>query len=204
MARVPTEVRRRQLIDAAMTVIAREGVDGATTRKIADEARAPLATLHYCFQNKENLLWAVFEHLAELVRNDLAQANGSDPAATALVSRLLRETVQWAIENPAPNRAQIEIWLWARRNDPEFALRIYDMFIETWKGCLRQGLTPLPEEHLETLTRVFVAVIDGLCLQLITHGDQLAVLREAETAREMLMAYIVPPGAAAAAVCPGA
>src|SRR3954468_20585470 len=129
MARVPTEVRRRQLVDAAMTVIAREGVDGATTRKIADEAQAPLATLHYCFQAKEKLLWAVFERLAEVVRTDLAQANPVDVAATALVSRLLRETVQWAIENPAPNRAQIEIWLWARRNDPEFASRIYDMFI---------------------------------------------------------------------------
>ncbi|MEV6793597.1 TetR family transcriptional regulator [Streptomyces sp. NPDC051320] len=104
------------VIDAAMTVIAREGVDGATTRKFADEARAPLATLHYCFQAKEKPLWAVFEHLAEVVRSDLAQANASDHAAIALVSRLLRETVQWAIENPAPNRAQIEIWLWARRN----------------------------------------------------------------------------------------
>ncbi|MEV6793596.1 hypothetical protein AB0M87_16675 [Streptomyces sp. NPDC051320] len=39
------------------------------------------------------------------------------------------------------------------------------------------------------MTRAFVAVIDGLCLQLITHGDDLAVLREAETARKMLMAY---------------
>ncbi|WP_027863041.1 TetR/AcrR family transcriptional regulator [Marmoricola sp. URHB0036] len=193
MARVPTELRRQQLIEAAMTVIAREGVDGATTRKIADEAQAPLATLHYCFHNKENLLWAVFEHLAKLVRDDLARTSAPDPAATVLVTHLVRETVQWAIENPAPNRAQIEIWSWARRNDPEFASRIYDMFIQTWKECLRQVLAPLPEEHLETLTRVFVAVIDGLCMQLITHGDDLAVLREAETAREMLMAYVGSP-----------
>lgn len=193
MARVPTEVRRKQLINAAMRVIAREGVDGATTRKIADEAQAPLATLHYCFQTKENLLWAVFEHLAELVRNDLSGAHAHAHTASALVAELLRETVQWAIENPAPNRAQIEIWLWARRNDPEFALRIYDMFIQTWKDCLRQARAPLPEEDLETLTRVFVAMIDGLCMQLITHGDESAVLREADTAREMLMAYVGHP-----------
>jgi TetR/AcrR family transcriptional regulator, regulator of biofilm formation and stress response len=190
MTRVPTEVRRQQLIDAAMTVIAREGVDGATTRKIADEAQAPLATLHYCFHTKENLLWAVFEQMAELVRYDRAQADPPDRAPTALVTKLLREAVQWAIENPVPNRAQIEIWLWARRNDRQFASRIYDTFIQAWKDCLREALAPFPEEHLETLTRVFVAVFDGLCLQLITHGDDLVALREAETAREMLMAYV--------------
>lgn len=190
MAHVPTEVRRRQFIDAAVTVIAREGVDGATTRRIAEEAGAPLATLHYCFQTKENLLWAVFEHLADLVRTDIEQTSAPGQSGTAIAGHMLEVTIGWAIENPIANRTQIEIWLWAERNDQEFAVRIYDMFIDAWKGFLSEAKPALADDEVETVTRVVVALIDGLCMQLITHGDEQKVRREMATAQAMLAAYL--------------
>ncbi|WP_280447927.1 TetR family transcriptional regulator, partial [Nocardia cyriacigeorgica] len=49
------------MVAAAVRVIAARGVDVATTRRIAEEANAPLATLHYCFATKELLFAAVFE-----------------------------------------------------------------------------------------------------------------------------------------------
>ncbi len=190
MAHVPTEVRQQQFIDAAVTVIARVGVDGATTRRIADEAQAPLATLHYCFRTKENLLWAVFERLAELVRTDIENASSPGQSAVAITTHLLDESIRWAVENPDANRAQLEIWLWAERNDTEFANRLYTMFIEAWKGFLGTAQPPLPEDRLESVTRVVVAMIDGLCMQLVTHRDTEKALREAQTARGVLEAYL--------------
>ena len=189
MARVPSEVRRQQFVDAAVKVIARDGVDGATTRRIAEEAKAPLATLHYCFQTKENLLWAVFEQLAELVRADIAQAAAAGRTASERARHMVDQTVEWAIENPDANRTQIEIWLWAERNDLEFAVRLYNMFIEAWMDFLGAAQPPLPTDQLETVTRVIVAILDGLCMQLITHGDAEKVRREARTADAMLAAY---------------
>ena len=191
MAHVPTDVRRRQFIDAAVNVIARVGVDGATTRRIAEEAGAPLATLHYCFQTKENLLWAVFEQLAELTRADLEENAASEGRPVAEMAALvLEDTIRWAIDNPAANRTQIEIWLWAERNDPEFAVRVYGMFIDAWKGFLRRAENPLPEDQLETVTRVAISLVDGLCMQLITHGDEKLILRELETAQGMLKSFL--------------
>jgi TetR/AcrR family transcriptional regulator, regulator of biofilm formation and stress response len=191
VAHVPTDVRRQQFIDAAVNVIARVGVDGATTRRIAEEAGAPLATLHYCFQTKENLLWAVFEQLVEVTRADLEEKSEvrGEPIAT-MASMLLGDTVQWAIDNPSINRTQIEIWLWAERNDTEFAIRLYGMFIDAWKGFLRGASDPLSEDQLETVTRVVVSLIDGLSMQFITHGDEKMILREAETAQAMLRAFL--------------
>ncbi|MBB2890983.1 TetR family transcriptional regulator [Flexivirga oryzae] len=190
MPHVPTEVRRQQFIDAAITVIARDGVDGATTRRIADEAAAPLATLHYCFQTKENLLWAVFQSLADTVRINVEKVTGPGQATAAIATRLLAEAVRWGIDNPAATRAQIEILLWAERNDRAFAVRVYDMFIDSWKGYLAGARTPLPDEELETVTRMIVAMLDGLSLQLFTHGDTERALREAATAEAMLTAYL--------------
>jgi AcrR family transcriptional regulator len=188
VAHVSTEVRRQQFMEAAIAVIAREGVDGATTRRIADEAGAPLATLHYCFQNKENLLWATFERLAEMVRRDVD--SGTAQSLQTRVTHLFRAAVRWGLDNPVPNRAQIEILLWAARNDQAFAEKVYSMFVDSWKEQLSQARPSLPDEELDSLVRVVVALLDGLCMQVITHGDDKRILREAETAEALLAAYL--------------
>jgi AcrR family transcriptional regulator len=187
---VPTEVRRQQFIDAAVTVIARDGVDGATTRRIAEQAGAPLATLHYCFQTKENLLWAAFEQLASLVRVDIEKAAGSGGTVSEIAGHLLRETVRWGVAHPEHNRAQLEIWLWAERNDRTLAVRLYDTFIDACKDIFRNASNPLPPKRLESVIRVVVALIDGFGMQLINHGEEKTIMREANTAVAMLDAYL--------------
>lgn len=190
MAHIPTEVRRQQFIDAAIEVIARDGVDGATTRRIAQEASAPLATLHYCFQTKENLLWAVFEFLADTVRADLEERVPQGQSTASIAEQVLSETLLAAIDRPAANRAQLEIWLWAERNDPEVALRLYDMYVEVWRDRLRAAKTPLPDDEIESLARVLLALVDGLNNQLIAHSDEKLIRREIDTANAMLEAYL--------------
>ncbi|MFJ9390921.1 TetR/AcrR family transcriptional regulator [Nocardioides sp. NPDC101246] len=190
MAHIPTEVRRQQFIEAAIVVIARVGVDGATTRRIAEEAHAPLATLHYCFQTKENLLWAIFEQLEETVRADLEAKVLDAKTAADISAELLNETIRRAASQPAANRAQLEIWLWAERNDQALARRQYDVYLDAWKGFLRAAEPPLPEDRVETVARVVLGLVDGLNMQLITHGDEELVLREAATATAMLAAYL--------------
>ena len=54
------EVEER-ILDATMRVLAREGYDGATTRKIAEEAGINEVTLFRRFKNKENLVKAASE-----------------------------------------------------------------------------------------------------------------------------------------------
>lgn len=189
MAHVPAEVRRQRFIDAAITVIAREGVDGATTRRIAEEAGAPLATLHYCFQTKENLLWAVFDEVAESVRVDLEERVAPGQSVASLAVQLLTETLLSALARPAANRTQLEIWLWAERNDPQAALRLYDVYVEVMKERLRGARSPLPEDEVETVARVVLGLVDGLNNQLIAHGDETLVRREIGTAAAMLEAY---------------
>ncbi|MCZ1014183.1 helix-turn-helix domain-containing protein [Streptomyces noursei] len=82
------------MVEAAVQVIAREGADGATTRKIADEPQAPLTSLHYCFQNKENLLLAVFIRLAEEMPVTVDLLDGNEGLGRAAEQALTR-SMQW-------------------------------------------------------------------------------------------------------------
>lgn len=190
MAHVPAEVRRQQFIEAAVTVIAREGVDGATTRRIAEVAGAPLAALHYVFQTKENLLWAVFEELGELLRADFESMEQHSQSLAVEARQLLLSMVAWGIKHPDYSRAQLEIWLWGERNNREIASDAYSKFIGAWKDIFRGLRGSLPEEDLESFTRVFTAIIDGLSMQLVTEGDPDGTMRNAEVAADMIEAYL--------------
>ncbi|MFF8380643.1 TetR/AcrR family transcriptional regulator [Streptomyces sp. NPDC015661] len=190
MAYVSAEARREQLIEAAVRVIAREGADGATTRKIADEAKAPLASLHYCFQNKENLLLAVFAQLSEELPVDVDLAEHEDVSLGLVVEQCLTRAMQWSARNPVRMRAMIEVTLWAERYDPELSVSFYDAFLKSSEAVLRQVDVPLTDEELHSVLRVAISLVDGLSLQMLTNGDTERTLRDTATACAMLKAFL--------------
>lgn len=72
-ARPNSDGRREQIIDAALKVMIAEGVYHATTRKIAEAAGVNVATLHYHFHDKEEILFKVMEVLVANYRATLAR-----------------------------------------------------------------------------------------------------------------------------------
>ncbi|MFJ8546206.1 TetR/AcrR family transcriptional regulator [Streptomyces sp. NPDC093586] len=190
MAYVSADTRREQLIEAAVRVIAREGADRATTRKIAEEAKAPLASLHYCFQNKENLLLAVFTQLSGEMPIEADPPEGEDASLGRIMERRMTSAMQWTVENPLRARAMIEVTLWAERYDPELSVSFYEGFFKSSESDLRRADTSLPDDELHSVMRVGMAVVDGLSLQMLTNGDKERALRDTATACAMLKAFL--------------
>src|SRR6476469_1748920 len=114
MARIPAAERRAELVAAAVRMIAAHGVDGATTRRIAQDANAPLATLHYCFATKEVLFAAVFEHVTAQYREVLVR-NDSQGDVETNARALLRGVMEWYLANPDFGAAIVELISWAQR-----------------------------------------------------------------------------------------
>ncbi|WP_217562047.1 TetR/AcrR family transcriptional regulator [Streptomyces sp. GbtcB6] len=71
--RRPDDARRTELLNAARTVIARDGVTAASTRRITEEAGLPHGMFHYWFSTKEEL----FEELIGEVVTELRTASAS-------------------------------------------------------------------------------------------------------------------------------
>ena len=81
-----TEAKRREIIDAAAQVYARESFDAATMAKVAAEAGVAVGTFYLYFKDKEELRLAVVESKAERV---LAGAGGAEcQPASSEVERL--------------------------------------------------------------------------------------------------------------------
>ena len=171
MPRVPAKQRRQDFIRAATKVIAEHGVDGATTRRIAAAAGAPLASLHYTFHSKEELFFAIQEEqLGLLEQRDLQVSPDVGLGKTA--AEMLRLVMEWLTDQDEFTRATLELQLWAHRLDPSLAIRSYDVHLNSIMASLRKAATSEDADELvEALGRMIASAADGLSIQWLTYRD---------------------------------
>ena len=143
MPRLDIDTRRTQLIDAAIRIALRDGLDNTTVRRIATEAGVSLGTVHYCFDNKRALLEAVYELVAYLVRQE---APGPELAQRIFANKyevvrgfleLFQKKGEAELGLPADVIARMTVAMtdgvalaWLADGDDEKALEVLDSFAE--------------------------------------------------------------------------
>lgn len=171
--------RREQLVDAALEVLAAEGLIGTTTRAITDQAGLALGAFHYAFESKDALLRAVLERRAEEIETALLTATRDISSVQEVIDRLAE--VAWTIVQGRRDLeiAIYELTLHALRN-PELASVAagrYDRYVEVVREAI-SGVVDLPDDAAaEEIARFLVAAFDGLVLQDLVHGDPDAARR---------------------------
>lgn len=182
MPHVPVGERQKKFIDATIRVIAAEGVAKATTRRIAEVAEMPAASLHYCFRTKEELFQAVFEQALsegpQKAGRDVVPGMGLREGASAV----LRGYLDWILPDRDLQQAQYELIFWALRNPDSrhLASHTYRSYIDATVDLLSQARGPDEEGvDLELLARQIIATLDGHAMQWIAlDDDQMAVVIE--------------------------
>ena len=178
------EVRREQLIDAAVEVIAEHGLARATTRAITDRAGLALGAFHYVFDSKDELLEAVIQRVVREIDATLgATAETVEPTGEGrlegpelvadVLERFLREAWAYFEGSRTLQLAQYELTLHALR-EPEkhhLAVQQYDLLVGTLSGMLRELTEELDPDTSNELARYVVATIDGLLLQWLVDRD---------------------------------
>jgi AcrR family transcriptional regulator len=192
MPRIPAAQRRQDFVDATVRVIAEHGLSDATTRRIADAAGAPLASLHYCFHSKDELFFAVFEAQAKMLGQRMGRAErGAGLATTA--AKALHDVVSWFREHPDWAIAGMELELWTVRQDgtKKLSSGSFDIHIEGLAKELRRACGPSDDKKLaEPAARLIAALTDGLLLQWFAYRDDSRLIDGAKHAAESLALYI--------------
>jgi DNA-binding transcriptional regulator YbjK len=179
MVRMAAGERRASLVQAALRVIAREGVAAATTRAIVAEAEMPLASFHYAFRSRDELI-------AELIR--FVVDNEASAAAEALsIAGDLRTTIRHGLKafldviasDPLREQAMLELTQYALRTPElsELARLQYDSYHRAAATILEAvaqqfGITwmrPIPQ-----MARILVTLTDGLTLGWLVDRDMAA------------------------------
>ncbi len=171
MARISARERRQDFIEATIKVITEHGVANATTRRIAEAAGSPLASLHYVFHTKDELFCAVYESLINMPQKSLQNMPENSTTAEA-VGEILRSLVRWFTTNPDLATTQFELFFWNLRNNPDVANKIYTASIEATKQAIVSiTATELKPATLTAISNLLINLFDGLLLSWSAHGN---------------------------------
>ena len=191
MSRIPAPERRRALIDAALRVVSRQGITQATTRAIVAEAGMSLASFHYAFESRDELIdeliTTVVANEQQAVLPELVPGGG---LAAILEAGILRY-FQHLKADPEHEQAMLELTQYALRS-PErrpLAAQQYARYAELAERSLERAASlagatwrvPVAE-----VARVLVAFTDGITLTWLVDRDDDAARAVARAAADAL------------------
>lgn len=209
---MPAAERRSQLIEAALTIAARSGVAAVTVRAVAEEAGVSLGVVHYCFQDKEEMVTAMgqslvlqlagsIDSLVDLIVTQLDEPPSGQSGLRDLLYRGLM--AMWAHIESVPNRELLtyEITCYAlrsRTSGSEASSRIAEeqyrvMDAQAFEFLDRAAVITRTRwtEPMEDLARLTIQSIDGLVLRWLVDRDSDAVRRQIDLLTDRLAAAAV-------------
>lgn len=193
MARLAVQERRAALVDAALRVMVRDGLAAGTTRAVVAEAGMPLASFHYAFASRDELLRELVHRVVG--REFSAATAGMDPAAG--LAGCLRQAAAGYLEHlerePGHEQLMLELTLHSLR-DPALrplAQEQYRAYLAAAAQLLERaaGLTgerwarPVGE-----LARLLVTLVDGATTTWLVDRDTAATRAVLDASVELFVA----------------
>lgn len=175
--------RRTELIEAAIRVIARDGLAAATTRAIVSEAGMPQGSLFYIFSSREALISAVIEEITSAERLNALVSVELTESGVSLVDVLtaaMDAYLRLLEDDPSREIALLEVATHAMRHDPEAGRRQWN----TYRSAVAESLDFIADTMslrwtvpIDDLAHMVTSSLDGLTLSWLTDRDSVAARR---------------------------
>jgi TetR/AcrR family transcriptional regulator, regulator of biofilm formation and stress response len=198
VARMSADARRAELLQAALRVMSRDGIAAGTTRAIVAEAGMPLATFHYCFRSRNELLRELITLVTTMERQAVTDAmtpSGGDFRET--LRQALRGYVGHLAANPGHELFLFELNHYALRTPElhDLADEQYRRYYETATAILEAAADLSDMEwkvDLPVLARFVVTLIDGATTTWLADRDTDATLAALDLAADHVAALATP------------
>jgi AcrR family transcriptional regulator len=146
-------------------VIAREGLEAATIRRISAELGRPTKIITYYFSDKQELLRFTWEHMAQLYHEKASQGS------TSIIDSLLAMTTA---DEQSILRWRVYVAFWDRAaRDPEFA-EIQRSHMDTTIKLLGDIIRTLEpgRTDVERISLLLNALVQGISLQCLVDPER--------------------------------
>ena len=157
--------RRRELVAATWAVVAAEGIEAATVRRIADEAGCTTGRITHYFADKEEVLVAALRQVHRAAGKRMLAAIGARSGLAALRA-VLAEALPLDQERILEWRVWLAFW-GSAATSASLQAEQHQRYRE-WRALLKRVLATaqLPAEiDLDRLVDQIVALVDGFGLQ---------------------------------------
>lgn len=192
--------RREQLVQAALVVAIRDGIEAATVRAVAAEAGVSLGVVHYCFEDKNELLrevgLAITTQNVERITFDMPMEGINARGAISLALGILWDSIR---EHRGAQLLSYELTTTSLRHLELRAVAIGQLE-HNWdvaEHVLDQAATLAAvawSVSVRRLARLSVAAIDGVSLAWLVDGDDDAARAALSSFADHIATYARPAG----------
>jgi TetR/AcrR family transcriptional repressor of bet genes len=154
------DMRRDELMEAAIMVIAKEGLHGATLSQIAVEAGMSTALVNHYFDSKDDLLEATMRRLSNRYRSEIMALMPADPTPAQRLRAIIEGSFQPDNLTLASRKAWVQFLVNAMSGG-----RIFHLFRLTGERVvsnIRYAVKQLvPQDQVDDTVDGIAAMIDG-------------------------------------------
>ncbi|MET0853994.1 MAG: TetR family transcriptional regulator [Microterricola sp.] len=179
MPRIPAAERRAALVQAALRVVATQGVSAATTRAIVAEAGMSLASFHYAFASRDELMHELIAFVVAHEQAAVLPAPDGDSSLRDIIRAGLQRYADHLRADPLREQAMLELTQQALRSTgmEHLAKLQYD----TYFALAATALTTAAEQTgtawtrpVDEVARLLVVLTDGLTITWLVERDDAA------------------------------
>jgi TetR/AcrR family transcriptional regulator, transcriptional repressor of bet genes len=185
------EVRRVQLIEATIEVVARAGFSDLTLAQVAETARLSTGIVNFYFKSKDALLAATLSHMVDEYQRTW---RGNVAAAGPLPADKITAMLEGDFQRLVANRKTVTVWyaFWGEtRWRPDF-MTLCQALNREFQGVAAELFRQLIADH-DTgerdpvlLAKGFSAMSDGLWLDMLINPKE----TDREMARRVVRAFL--------------
>jgi len=134
MARLSSSDRRKQILEVATELFARNGFDGVTTRQVADAAGITEAMVFRHFATKDDLYWEVLsvKSAPDDIKKRLTEQLNSDVDPMEIFTSIARHVLNRNLQDPAKSR----LLLFSGLENHRLSRRYFKTYMSEWYEML--------------------------------------------------------------------
>jgi AcrR family transcriptional regulator len=176
------EEQRGRILEAAYELVAEVGISGLRTREIASRAGVNVAMLHYCFENKDGLLKALYEHIIEKVRAEMCDEKFRKIHDSGNIRDFAHIKIAYSREGSVPSKAWRAFCagIWTHKAIQEVmeshVNEVRKRFASVIEVAREKGNFNAPAScDNEFIASIFMSVMDGLFFQWAASGEKFPI-----------------------------
>lgn len=196
MTRMSAQDRRIELVAAAFRVVAARGVAAASVRAICQEAGMALASFHYAFESRDELMAELVTVVVDAERTAMLPPQTPGESFRDTVRLGLERYLQHLRTDPQREKAMLELTQYALRT-PSLEI-VASRQYERYHALAEDALTTAALRWNMTWTRpvvdiarILVVVTDGVTMSWLVTRDDAAATRALDFAADSVVGLAV-------------
>ncbi len=190
--------RRAQILDAFHTCAARNGLEKASLREVAEEAGLPVSNLHHYFKDRDEMV----SELVKRIVGGIMEGHQDEALSTKAPQRRFRKTIDYLF---SPRTIQLEDGslfydFWSSAHRSETVHRTFQKLIQDQRRVFREILletdefSGLADTEMSEIANIIIALVEGSYYLMDMDGENVSPKRMARLTRRFIELYAEEKG----------